>query len=78
MKELVNALKETIDMNNDKLIQFQIDGRFYELDKNKNGEWKLTILLGPQLKLSTKKLFKKSKEEVIQILKDQYKNVRIY
>lgn len=78
MKELVNALKETIDINNDKLIQFQIDGRFYELDKNKNGEWKLTILLGPQLKLSTKRLLNKSKEEVIKILKDQYKNVRIY
>lgn len=78
MKQLINQLREYVSIDNENLIQFQIDGRFYELDKNKNGEWKLTILLGPALKLSMKKLFKKSKEEVIEILKNQYKNVRIY
>ena len=77
MKEILSKLKENIEIG-ENLIQFRIDDEFYELDKNKNGDWIIFTLLGSDLNLNTKKLKNLDRAEVEKILKDKYSKIQIY
>ena len=80
MKQLLGELRKEFkeDLINDYSIQFKINDSFYELNKGNKGEWTLLTVFGIDLKLDTKKLKGLSKEKVKQLLKDRFKNIKIY
>lgn len=77
MKEVLNQLKEAIEIPYN-LIQFRIGDEFYELERNKNGDWIPFTLFGRELKLNFKKLKGLERPEVEELLKSKYPNIEIY
>lgn len=80
MKQLLSELRKEFkeDLISDYSIQFKINDSFYELNKSNKGEWTLLTVFGIDLKLDTKKLKGLNKEKVQQLLKDRFKNIKIY
>lgn len=77
MKQLLAKLRETIESDiND--IQFRIKDNYYELIRNRKGEWELITLVGKDLNLNTKGLKGLRRNDVETLLKNRYNNIDIY
>ena len=77
MKHLLQQLQETIEMGPN-VIQFRIDDMFYELDKNKKGEWVLFTLFGDELNLDLVPMKNLTRQQMEAKLISLYPNAVIY
>lgn len=77
MKRLLTNLREVIELDPN-TIQFNINGEFYELNKDKRGNWTLLTVFGSDLSLDTTKFKRMSRNSVIKELTKQFENVRVY
>lgn len=77
MKQLLSLLQETIEMGPN-VIQFRIDDMFYELDKNKKGEWVLFTLFGEDLDLDLMSMKNLTRQQMEAKLTHMYPNIIIY
>ena len=75
MRELLLKLRE--EFSNEYNLQFKVKDGFYNLSLNKD-IWFLTTIFGENLKLDTNKLNGLSKEEVKKLLKNKFKDIKIY